>query len=76
MQLDLHGYHLHAAWKKFSHFVDDAYFDNRKAFTVITGQGVMMREMPVWCFNHARVAGCTQHKHNPGSFTVKLKKKG
>lgn len=74
MKLDLHGYQIHAAWNHFNSAIDDAFHDGLKSIVVVTGQGMMMREFPTWASNHSRVREVTQHKHNPGSFSVKLVK--
>jgi hypothetical protein len=36
----------------------------------------MMREIPTWARNHPRIRECAQHPKNPGSFSIKLKKRG
>ena len=76
MQIDLHGYHIHEGWRKFKRAIDEAYFANHRRVTVITGQGVMMQELPTWADNHPRIREIKQQIHNPGSFTVILTKKG
>ncbi len=75
MRIDLHGYHIHEGWRKFNQAITWAYFDNYKSVVVITGQGAMMQELPVWASNHPRIRECNQQRHNPGSFLIKLKKK-
>jgi len=76
MRIDLHGYHIHEGWRKFKIAIDRAYYDNHKKVTVITGQGAMMHEFPTWAHNHPLVKECRQENHNPGSFSIKLNKKG
>jgi DNA-nicking Smr family endonuclease len=76
MRIDLHGYHIHEGWRKFKTAIDRAYYDNHRKVTVITGQGAMMREFPTWAHNHPLVREYKQEKYNPGSFLIKLKKKG
>lgn len=76
MRIDLHGYHIHEGWHKFRRAVNDAYFSNYKKCVVITGQGSMMKEFPIWAENHPYIREWSQTKYNPGSFTIKLKKKG
>lgn len=77
MRIDLHGYHIHEGWRKFNRALDEAYYNNYKRVTVITGQGAMMQEFPTWAHNHPKVREVKQpNKHNPGSFTVILTKKG
>jgi DNA-nicking Smr family endonuclease len=74
MKIDLHGYTIHEAWREFNTAIDNAYFAGRTSTVVVTGQGAIMREFPTWATQHARVREVNQHKYNPGSFTVKLKK--
>lgn len=76
MRIDLHGFHIHEGWRKFNRAIEDAYLNGHRTVSVITGQGAMMRELPTWAHNHPRIREFRQQqKHNPGSFTIKLKKK-
>ena len=75
MRIDLHGFYVQNGWRYFNQKVEEAYLAGYKKCHVITGQGIMMREVEVWSYNHPRVRECTQNKHNPGSFSIKLKKK-
>ena len=76
MRIDLHGYHIHNAWQHFNTRVNEAYFQGYKKCTVITGQGAIMQEIRTWAHNHPRIRECTQTPYNPGSFSIKLKKRG
>jgi len=76
MRIDLHGYHIHTAWRHFNNSVTEAYFAGYKKCIVITGQGAMMREFQTWAANHPRIRDCVQNPKNPGSFTIKLNKRG
>lgn len=76
MKIDLHGYQIHVAWQHFNRVIEEAYYDGERSVVVVTGQGAMMREFPTWCTNHARIRTFSQHPNNPGSFSVKLKKRG
>ena len=73
-KIDLHGYTIHDAWLAFNVAIDNAYFEGKRSVVVVTGQGAMMREFETWANNHSKVREVTQHNHNPGSFSVKLKK--
>ena len=72
--IDLHGYQIHEAWQVFNDAVEDAYLKGHKKVHVVTGQGAMMKEFPTWASNNRRVREFSQNQHNPGSFSVKLKK--
>jgi len=74
LKIDLHGYTIHEAWKTFNTAIDQAYWAGRRTVVVVTGQGAMMQEFETWARNHTRVREVTQHQHNPGSWSVKLKK--
>ena len=70
--IDLHGYHIHEAWRIFKTEIDNAYYRNMKYVIVVTGQGNMMREFPMWVRNHPKIKGYTQNHWNPGSFKCHL----
>ena len=76
MRIDLHGLHIQNGWRHFNQQIEEAYLGGYKKCHVITGQGAMMREIPTWASNHPRIRECTQHPKNPGSFSIKLKKRG
>lgn len=74
--VDLHGFAIQQGYQIFNRVITEAYFNDQKKITIITGQGMMMKELPIWCQNNTYVRDYSQHKHNPGSFTIKLKKRG
>ena len=74
-RIDLHGYHLHEAWKQFKTKVDDAYYAGHLRVEVVTGQGRIMNEMPGWITNHTKIREYIQKRWNPGSFTCILNKR-
>ena len=76
MRIDLHGYHIHNAWRQFNEQINEAYLTGHKKCYVITGQGSMMHELHTWADNHPYIRECNQTPHNPGSFSIKLQKKG
>lgn len=76
MRIDLHGLHIHNAWQHFNQAITEAYLNGAKKVHVITGQGAMMREVAVWASNHPNIRNCVQNLKNPGSFSIKLKKRG
>ena len=73
--IDLHGYHVHEAWRHFKSEIDDAYYAGHRRVEVITGQGIIMREMPNWISQHSKIREYRQASWNPGSFTCILIKK-
>ena len=44
--IDLHGYHVHEAWRHFNNKIDDAYYNGMRK-VVVTGQGAIMREQDI-----------------------------
>ena len=74
MKLDLHGLPIHSAWGVFNSKIQDAYYEKLKYVVVVTGQGAIMKEFPVWVSNHPHTKSCSSAPHNPGSFKVFLKK--
>jgi len=76
MRIDLHGLHIQNGWRHFNQQIEEAYLEGYKKCHVITGQGAMMREIATWAANHPRIRDCTQHPNNPGSFSIKLNKRG
>ena len=71
--IDLHGYVLHDAWKKFNVFVQDSYHARKKQIRVITGQGAMMKEFPNWASANRYVKSHKQVKFNSGAWILQLK---
>ena len=41
---------------------------------VITGQGEIAKELPVWADNNKYIRECVKSKHNPGMYTVNISK--
>lgn len=71
MTLDLHGLVIHSAWNLFKDQADHAYLDGVKSMKIITGQGQMENEFPIWASNHQYVKSCV--KSHPGCFVIKFK---
>ena len=72
MKLDLHGLPIHNAWSVFNSKIQDAYYEKLKYVVVVTGQGAIMKEFPIWVSNHPHTKSCSRTPHNPGSFKVFL----
>ena len=72
MKLDLHGLPIHSAWSVFNNKIQDAYYNKLKYVVVVTGQGAIMKEFPIWVRNHPHTKSCSSAPHNPGSFKVFL----
>ena len=72
--LDLHGYHVHEAWKKVAQFIEQCYYDNYTYCEVICGQGRIKDEIEQWLYlnNYVREYRLSRTQ---GSYKVKLIKK-
>ena len=74
MSIDLHGYTVHAAWKKFRSHTEQCYRENQKSTVVITGHGLMSSEFPGWCDADPYVSGHRRMSPNTGAWMVSIKK--
>ena len=74
-KLDLHGYKVHDAWKRFNEYVESSYNKGFKKITVILGHGKMSTEIEGWVNANPLTMSVEQGTPNTGEFTVKLKKK-
>lgn len=73
MRLDLHGYHIHVAWRLVNNFLYENYFSKTKTVIVICGHGLIKNEIEEWLRLHPKVRDFKQLA-NGGSYQVKLKK--
>lgn len=72
--LDLHGYTVHDAWKRFNEHVTNCYLDKRKTTVVVTGHGKIGNEIVTWAENHPRAVHCQRLDPNTGAYTIKITK--
>ena len=72
--LDLHGYTVHEAWKRFNKHLDDCYYACRKKTIVVTGHGQIGNELVAWVHNHARAEYAQRLDPNKGAYIIKIKK--
>ena len=75
IKIDLHGFTIHEAWKYFRSSMKEAYFQDRKSITVVTGHGVMSKEIEGWCEADPYVVSCKRQDPNTGAWTICLIKK-
>lgn len=73
--LDLHGYSVNDAFKKFGDTVDHFYFAGYPKLTVITGHGEIAKEIDTWAQNNPHIREIKRQDPNKGSYLVLLKKK-
>lgn len=74
-KIDLHGFTIHEAWKYFRESTKEAYFQSVKSITVVTGHGLMSKEIEGWCEADPYVISCKRQDPNTGSFTISILKK-
>ena len=72
--LDLHGYTVHEAWKRFNEHLDNCYYACRKKTIVVTGHGQIGNELVAWVHNHARAEYAQRLDPNKGAYIIKIKK--
>ena len=70
--LDLHGYTINDAFKKFNETVDHFYNAGYKKLTVVTGHGDINKEMTTWAENNIHFRICERMDPNKGSFIITL----
>lgn len=73
MSLDLHGYTVHEAWRKFNDHVSDCYYAGHKKTIIITGHGQIGNELIAWVHNSQYATECSRLDPNTGAYTVKIK---
>jgi|Wag4MinimDraft_6_1082665.scaffolds.fasta_scaffold29129_1 DNA-nicking Smr family endonuclease len=72
--LDLHGFHIHEAWKKIANFINECYYGNYTYCRVICGQGSIKDEIEHWLVLHDKVREFTLER-TQGSYKIKLIKR-
>jgi DNA-nicking Smr family endonuclease len=73
--LDLHGKHIHEAWKVVDKFIQDCYYKGNKSCIVICGQGRIKDEIETWFHLNTFVREFRLNSRTQGSYNVKLKKR-
>jgi DNA-nicking Smr family endonuclease len=73
--LDLHGKHIHEAWKSVDRFLQQCYYDNYKSCEIICGQGLIRNEIETWLHLNTFVREYRFNTRTQGSYNVKLKKR-
>jgi len=73
-RLDLHGFHIHEAWKKVDRFISKCYYDNYKSCEIICGQGLIKNEIETWLHLNSYVREYKLSR-TQGSYNIKLKKR-
>lgn len=73
--LDLHGYTVNDAFKKFGDTVDHFYHAGYKKLTIVTGHGEIANEIKVWADNNVHIREIKRQDPNKGSYLCFLKKK-
>ena len=73
--LDLHGKHIHEAWKSVDRFISECYYSNIKRCEIICGQGLIRNEIETWLNLNIHVREYRFNVRTQGSYNVILKKR-
>lgn len=73
--LDLHGKHIHEAWKSVDRFISECYYSNIKRCEIICGQGLILNEIETWLHLNIHVREYRFNVRTQGSYNVILKKR-
>ena len=73
--LDLHGYEVHNAWHVFCEHIEDCLNRGEKQTYVITGFGMIQKELPLWCDQNAAIRKIENPKNNLGAYHIYFFKK-
>jgi len=73
--LDLHGKHVHEAWRITASFLQRAYYDGYSRCEIICGQGLIKQEIETWLHLSEYVREYRLNSRTQGSYSVKLKDK-
>jgi DNA-nicking Smr family endonuclease len=74
MYIDLHGYSVHDAWKKYRSTTQECFFNETKRLTVVTGYGVMQKEFVTWVANDPYAESAKSLDPNKGAWRVTIRK--
>ena len=74
-KLDLHGLHIHSAWKSVDRFLQECYYDNYKSCEIICGQGAIKEEIETWLHLNRFVREYKLNIRTQGSYNIKLMKR-
>ena len=74
-RLDLHGAHVHEAWKKVANFIETCYYTNYQGCEIICGQGRIKLEIENWLHLNTHVKEYRLNVRTQGSYKIKLKKR-
>lgn len=72
--LDLHGTHIHEAWKKVAKFINECYYNNYTHCRIICGQGAIKTEIEHWLVLNDKVREFWLER-TQGSYKVKFIKR-
>ena len=74
-KLDLHGNHVHEAWKKVAKFIESCYYTNYTHCEIVCGQGRIKAEIEEWLRLNTHVQEYRLNVRTQGSYNIKLKKR-
>ena len=74
-KLDLHGNHVHEAWKKVAKFIESCYYTNYTPCEIVCGKGRIKAEIEEWVHLNTQVQEYRLNVRTQGSYNIKLKKR-
>ena len=75
MKLDLHGYTVYDAYKKFVEHISDCYYNEIKETVIVTGYGQIGDEITAWTHHNAYIKHIARLDPNKGAYRVRIKQK-
>jgi DNA-nicking Smr family endonuclease len=71
MKLDLHGKHIHEAWKSVDTFLLECYYKSIKRCVIICGQGLIRNEIETWLHLNRYVTDYKLNSRTQGSYHIR-----
>ena len=73
--LDLHGKHVHEAWKCVDRFVSECYYSNITRCEIICGQGLIRNEIETWLHLNKHIREFRFNSRTQGSYNLTIQKR-
>lgn len=74
-KLDLHGKHIHEAWKSVDRFLQECYYSSNSRCEIICGQGAIKTEIETWLHLNKHVREYRLNNRTQGSYNINLRKR-
>lgn len=73
--LDLHGKHVHEAWKSVDRFVSECYYSGITRCEIICGQGLIRNEIETWLHLNKHIREFRFNRRTQGSYNITIQKR-